>query len=201
MDFSELIKTRRSIRRFKPTPIDRSTLIELLDAARSAPSAANRQPLEYVLVVEPAVVQKLFEQLAWAAFVQPKRNPPQGSRPVAYIVVLVNTDRRLASFGPVDAAAAIENILLAAWSKGIGSCWLGSIHRDNIRKLLAIPDSLEINSVVALGYPGEQPITEDAKDSSDEAVRYYLDDADRLHVPKRTLNSISHLNRYGRPPN
>lgn len=199
MDFSELIKTRRSIRRFKAQPIDKPTLVELLQAARSAPSAANRQPLEYVLVIEPTVVQQLFSQLAWATFVQPKRNPPPGCEPVAYIVVLVNNDRQLANFGSVDAAAAIQNILLAAWSKGIGSCWLGSIHRDNIKKLLVIPANLEVDSVVALGYPDEEPVMEDAKDSSDNAVKYYLDETDTLHVPKRPLNSISYLDKYNHP--
>lgn len=160
VDFSRIIKTRRSIRRFKKQRIARSILIELLDVARSAPSAGNRQPVEYIVVDEPGTVQKVFEQLAWAA---------------------------------------IENILLAAWSKGVGSCWLGSVQRDNIRELLGIPAKLQIDSVVALGYPDEEPVMEEAKDNSEGAVRYYLDEADRLHVPKRKLNSIGHLNEYGCP--
>lgn len=199
MDFSRIIKTRRSIRRFKKQRIARSTLIELFDVARSAPSAGNRQPVEYIVVDEPGTVQKVFEQLAWAAFVQPRRDPPQGGEPVAYIIVLVNKDIELGDFGRVDAAAAIENILLAAWSKGVASCWLGSVQRDNIRELLGIPAKLQVDSVVALGYPDEEPVMEEAKDNSEGAVRYYLDEADRLHVPKRKLDSIGHLNEYGCP--
>ena len=66
---------------------------------------------------------------------------------------------------------------------------------------MAIPDSLEVDSVVALGYPDEEPIMEEAKDNSEDAVRYYLDDTDRLHVPKRKLRHIGHLNKYGCPIN
>jgi nitroreductase len=199
MDFCELIRTRRSIRRFKPLPVDRSILMELLEAARAAPSAGNRQPLEYVVVVEPGLVGRVFEQLAWAALVQPRRNPPEGSRPPVYIVVLVNNDRQLGNFGRVDAAAAIENMLLAAWSKGIGSCWIGSVQREKLGKVLAIPANLEIDSVVALGWPDEQPVMEDAKDDSERAVRYYLDQSDRLCVPKRLVRSVCYLDRYGEP--
>jgi nitroreductase len=197
MDFYEIISSRRSIRRFKKEPIDRQTLLFLLEAARCAPSAANRQPLEYVVIDGPQLAERLFEHLSWAGDVRPRRNPAPGSRPVAYIVILVNSQRELGEFGKVDAAAAIENIILTAWSKGIGSCWLGAIQRENIREILAVPEHLKIDSVVALGYPDERPIMEDAKDNRDDSLKYYLDDHDVLHVPKRTLASISYVNRYG----
>jgi len=194
MDFYELIRTRRTIRQFKDRLIARNTLVELLEAARSAPSAANLQPLEYIIIEDAETVKKVFGQLAWAGYVQPKRNPPQDKRPVAYIVVLVNHDISPANLCIADAAAAIENILLAAWSKGIGSCWIGSVQRDNVRRILAIPERLDIDSVVALGYPDETPVIEDAANG---AIKYYLDESDRLHVPKRKLIDITHLNRFG----
>lgn len=197
MDFCELIKSRRSVRRFKPKTIDRNTLLDLLEAARSAPSAANRQPLEYVVVDQGDVREKIFEQLAWAGHVQPRRNPPKGKEPVAYIVVLINKNSAIANFGLADAAAAIENIMLAAWSEGIGSCWLGAIGRDNIREVLKVPESLEVNSVVALGYPDESPIMEDAEGETDDATKYYLDEEDRLHVPKKKLEAVTYFNKYG----
>jgi nitroreductase len=197
MEFIEIVKTRRSIRRFKPKKIERKILLELLEAARCAPSAANKQPLEYIIINEQENKEKIFEQLAWAGYVRPRRDPAPGSRPVAYIVILVNSQRALGEYSNVDAAAAIENIILTAWSKGIGSCWLGSVQREKIRELLGVPEHLEINSVVALGYPDEKPIMEDAKKDDEESLRYYLDDCDRLHVPKRILTSLGHLNRYG----
>ncbi len=76
MDFCDFIKTRRTVRLFSPQPIDQSILRQLLEVARSAPSAANRQPLEYIIVNDPSQLARIFDQLAWAAYVQPNRNPP-----------------------------------------------------------------------------------------------------------------------------
>jgi nitroreductase len=137
----------------------------------------------------------LFEHLAWAGYVKPKRNPPAGKQPVAYIVVLTDPAKSPERACLGDAAAAIENILLAAWSLEIGSCWLGAINRDEIKKLLAIRSELYIDSVLALGYPAENPIMEEAKAGS---TQYYLDENDTLHVPKRPLSEIAHFNSYGR---
>jgi nitroreductase len=197
MDFDEIVRTRRSIRRFKQKKIERQIILSLLESARCAPSAGNKHPIEYVIVDEQKLTERLFEQLFWAVYIRPKRNPVQGRRPVAYIVVMVDSQREIDDFGKVDAAAAIENIILNAWSKGIGSCWLGSVRRENIRALFAIPENLKIDSVIALGYPDEKPVMEDAKNDNDEGLKYYLDDNDILHVPKRPLASIGHLNRYG----
>jgi len=194
MDIWEAIKRRRSVRWFRQEAISRETLLELIEAARCAPSAANRQPLEFVIVDNDQQRTQVFAQLAWAAYVQPRRDPPAGKRPVSYIIVLVSKERALADFGPVDAAAAIENILLAAQGQGIGSCWLGSIKRDKIREILEIPDKYDIDSVIALGYPDEQPVMEDCKG---ESIEYYLDDNDVLHIPKRPLQSITHMNNFG----
>ena len=171
MDLMELIKTRRSIRLFNQDPIDEKILLELIEAARCAPSSANLQPLEYVIINQSPLIDEVFNQLKWAGFVQPKRNPPVGLRPVAYITVLINTEYKSAEFACVDAAAAIENMLLAAWSKQIGSCWIGSIDRPNLRKILSLPGHTKIDSVIALGRPAESPILEDAKTDS---VKYIL---------------------------
>ncbi len=194
MDISEAIKRRRSVRRFRQEELSREILLELVEAGRCAPSGANRQPLEFVIVSSDEVKSQIFAQLAWAGYVQPRRDPPADKRPVAYIIVLVSSERTTAKLGPVDAAAAIENILLAAQSKEIGSCWLGSIKRDKIREILEIPDIYEIDSVVALGYPDEAPVMEDCKG---ESIEYYLDENDVLHVPKRPLRSITHMNKFG----
>lgn len=191
MDFLDIIKTRRTVRLFKQDPIDTKTLYELVECARCAPSGANHQPLEYVIINDAAQVERVFEHLAWAGYVKPKRTPPTGKKPVAYIVVLVN--REICKEAPDDAAAAIENIILAAWSKGIGSCWIGSVQRQEVGALIAMPENSTIDSIVALGYPDEEPIMEDCKTDS---IKYYLDNDDRLHVPKRALADIVHKNQF-----
>ena len=196
MDFCDFIKTRRSIRLFRPEPIDQSVLCKLLEVARCAPSAANRQPLEYIIVNEQTKIDRIFDQLAWAAYVQPKRNPPAEKRPVAYIVVLINKNLALEKYGNVDAAAAITTILLAAWAMKIGTCWLGSVNRKNVREILQIPNEYDIDSVVALGYPDEKPVMEDCRDDS---IKYYLDSEDTIHVPKRKIQAVAHLNTFANP--
>jgi len=179
---------------FRQEAISKESLLELVEAARCAPSAANRQPLEFVIADSEEQTSQILAQLAWAGYVRPRRDPPAGKRPVAYIIVLVHTEKSMTEFGKVDAAAAIENILLAAQGKGIGSCWLGSINRDELREILEIPDKYDIDSVIALGYPDETPVMEDCKGDS---IEYYLDDKDVLHVPKRPVRSITHMNKFG----
>jgi len=192
MDVFQTIKTRRTIRLFKQDSVTDELLIEFVEAGRCAPSGANCQPLEYVVVNNPQILDGVFAQLAWAGYIKPKRTPPADLRPVAYIVVLINSD--ISSKGTEDAAAAIENILLAAWARGVGSCWIGSVKRDELAKNLALPANYNIDSVIALGYPAEEPVMEDCRDDS---IKYYLDENDRLHVPKRPLKSITHINKFG----
>ena len=193
MDAIEAIKTRRTVRLYKQKEISGEILLELVETARCAPAAANRQPLHYIIVNETETNARIFECLAWAGYVKPKRNPPADKRPAAYIIVLMDKSIGNDKSNSVDAAAAIENILISAQSLGIGSCWLGAIDKDKLRVICKVPEGFDIDSVVALGYPGEAPVMEDCKD---ESVKYYLDENDVLHVPKRTMKSIVHYNRF-----
>lgn len=192
MDVIEFIKSRRSIRRFSQEKLSRELLTEFIEAARHAPAGANIQSLEYIVVDDPGPCAELFEALAWAGHIKPKRNPAPAQRPVAYIIVL--SDNSVKQHAAVDAAAAIENILLAAWGRGVGSCWLGLIDRKKISQIFGIADKYNVDSVIALGRPAEKPVAEDAKSAD---TKYYLDDNDILHIPKRTLKRILHFNKFG----
>jgi nitroreductase len=199
-DFFDIIRTRRTIRRFQPRDIDRRVLVRLVDVARAAPSAASKQPLEYVVVDEPAVRAEVFANVAWAGYIAPARNPAPGQEPMAYIVILVRKDIAGQHGAGCDVGAAAQSIMLAAWSLGIGSCWMGAIQRAEIAGILHIPENMSIDTLIALGYPAENPVMEDVQDDGvPQAIKYYLDSSDRLHVPKRRLRTIGHLNRYGGP--
>lgn len=187
----ELILKRRTIRRFKQDPINENKLEKMINAARLAPSGANMQPCEFIIVNEKSIVDRLFETLKWAGYITPAGNPPEGKRPVAYVIVLINTEK-LKSGGEVDAATAIMNIILTAFEMDIGSCWLGSIDRNEIQTLLQIPENCSINSVIALGYPDESPVVEELTDS----VKYWKDEQGVLHVPKHSIEKVMHKNRY-----
>ena len=191
MSVYELIVKRRTIRRFKQVRISEQLLTELVNAGRLAPSGSNLQPLEFIVIHKKDLLNRVFSTLRWAGYIAPAGDPPVGKQPMAYIIVLINTEIKKEK-GNVDAAAAIENMILAAMEREVGSCWLGSINRDEVRNIFDIPLNYEIDSVLALGYPDESPVIEDAKDS----IKYWKDKNGMLHVPKRKLNDIIHFNRF-----
>lgn len=197
MSVYKLISKRRSIRRFLQHDIPIDILTRIVDAARLAPSAANLQPLEYIVIDNPGQVKKVFPALKWAGYIRPHGNPPKGEEPVAYIVVLNNTKIK-SQYVSQDSGAAIENMILTAMEENVGSCWVESIDKDSLRKVLELPDHLEIKAVLALGYPGEMPQTEELQEA-DDSIKYWKDDDECLIVPKRKLNDIIHYNLYNKP--
>jgi len=192
MNTYNAITTRRTIRLFDQKPIPPDLLERILNAGRIAPSAANRQVLEFILIHEPDNRDRLFAYLAWGGYVQPKRNPAPDQRPTAYIIVLIR-DKEQTVVNASDAGAAMENMILAAWNENVGACWIGAVtDRDAVKRQFQIPDTHQIFGVLALGYPTEQPVMEVLQDS----VKYWLDDNNRLHVPKRRLSEIIHHERF-----
>jgi len=186
----KLIETRRSIRQFKQKSIDREIVEKCVSAARLAPSARNLQPLEFAYIDDKKLVKKIFPMLKWAGYINPEGNPEKGREPVSYLAVLVNKEIYDKNF-PYDAGAAIENFILSLWAYEIGTCWLLSVDRTKLRKLIDISDKYKIDSVIAIGYPDEKPVTVDAEQND---IKYWKDEKNRLHVPKRKMKRVFHLN-------
>lgn len=191
MSLYNLIVSRRSIRQFRPEPVSQEILRDVVNAGRLAPSAANRQPLKFIVVDEESKRKQLFPCLKWAGYIVPEGNPKPGQEPRAYVVVLVNTEIREKGF-EWDSGAAIENMILAAWEKGIGSCWIISVDKARVKTVLNIPASYKVDSVIAFGYPAEAPVIEDLEDS----VKYWKDEQGYLHVPKRKLADVIRFNEF-----
>jgi nitroreductase len=190
MDVYKTIISRRSIRRFQQKKIDPKILKKMVNAARLAPSAANLQPLEFFIVDNENLCEKIFETTNWAAYIRPTWKPNKNERPVAYIIILVNEKNN--PWYLRDASFAAENIVLTAESNNIGSCILCKIDREKIRKILKIPENIIIDSLVVLGYKAEQPVAVDFVDS----VKYWRDEKEVLHVPKRKFEDVVHINRF-----
>jgi nitroreductase len=190
-DMYETIVARRTIRKFKPDPVPRELLERLIEAARLAPSAANLQPLEFVAVDAAGPRAEIFPCLKWAAYITPAGDPRPGEEPAAYVVMLANTKIREKMF-EYDIGAAMENMILAGLAEGVGSCWMLSIDRDKLRAILGVPEHYRIDSVLALGYPAEEPSAE----VMGESCKYWKDGEGRLHVPKRPAAAVAHLNRF-----
>ena len=185
MNIKEAIYSRRTIRKFKQTPLSEKQLTNYINAARLAPSAANLQPLRYVVVKSPQMVKKLFELVKWAGYLAPEYNPKEGERPMAYIVVCSDTNIHTGCLQQ-DLGAATENLILAALDDGVGACWIGSVNYEKATELLSLPENIKLECVIALGYPDENP----KEVMVEENIKYYLDETGTLCVPKRSTNEV-----------
>lgn len=185
MEFKELVENTRSIRRFQENEaISDQELTELVDLARLAPSGRNLQPLKFLLSNTKSQNDIIFKTLSWAGYLVDWDGPAKGERPAGYIVILLDkslTDKT------IDHGFAAQNIILGAREKGLGSCIIKSFEKDELTKDLSIPDYLEIVLVIALGKPAEKVKIEQVKDND---IKYWRDDNEVLHVPKRSLQEI-----------
>jgi len=177
----------RSYRRFDPGhAISRDTLLELVDLARHTASAANRQPLKYILSADPGTNAEIFPCLAWAGYLKDWPGPAPHERPTAYIVVLI--DETITTDWWCDDGIAAQTILLGAVERGLGGCIIGAVQRERLRQALGIPDHLRIRLVIALGRPAETVVIEELPPGGD--IRYWRDARGVHHVPKRGLDEI-----------
>ena len=183
----DLITRNRSYRRFhQDAQVSLDTLRDLVELARYSASGSNRQPLKYILVCDPETNAKVFPQLAWAGFLTDWGGPAEGERPAAYIIIL--NDKTIAAVPGTDHGIAAQSMMLGAAERGLGGCMIGSIQRDELRKVLDIPEQYDITLVLALGTPAETVVVEDV--GPDGSIRYYRDDKDVHRVPKRTLEEL-----------
>lgn len=183
----ELVKRNRSYRRFNQDErIELKLLRRLVDLARHSASSANRQPLKYVLTVDPDTNQNVFETLRWAGYLKEWDGPAEGQRPAAYIVILGDTT--IHKTFSVDHGIAAQSILLGATEAGFGGCMVASIDQLKLKQILAIPEYLVVLLVVALGKPAEEVVVEPV--GSDGKIEYYRDPDGVHHVPKRTLDEL-----------
>lgn len=129
MSIYEKILSRRTIRKFQQKQIGLSTLKKLVNAGRLAPSAANLQPLEYYITNEVSLREKIFSILNWAGYIKPEGNPKEGEKPVAYIIILMNTKISSGLNHKYDVGDSAQNIILASQEEKIGCCLLGAFSK------------------------------------------------------------------------
>lgn len=151
MDAMEAILTRRSIRKYTKDPVPESLVDELLKAAMAAPSARNEQPWHFVVVSDHKILDEI-----------PKFHPFSKMLPDAALAILVCGDTAPLSdtYWIQDCSAAIENILVAARAKGLGTVWLGIYPSETrykqMQQLLGIPEKVIPLGLISIGYPAEE---------------------------------------------
>jgi nitroreductase len=156
LDVFEAIKSRRSVRAFSEERVSDKDLWKLLNAARMAPSAGNIQPWSFVVVRTSQIKRRLAEAALNQHFIE--------EAPVV-VVACADEERSKQGYGSrgehlyciQDTAAAVQNILLAAVALGLGACWVGAFHENEVRDALNIPAGLRPVAIVPVGWPNEQP--------------------------------------------
>ena len=158
MSVLEVISSRRSIRKYEEKQIPQQVLEQILEAARQAPSAVNKQPYRFVVVTNSE--QKKQMKSIFSPFLD--------KAPVV-IVGCANVKSRLTGkWAVIDTTIALQNMVLAAWSLGVGSCWIGSFNEKKAKKALQIPEDWKVVCLLTLGYPAKIP--EERKKKSTEQL-------------------------------
>lgn len=190
MRLMELLMTRRTYRRFDQKEISQDIIDEILLAARLASSAANKQPLCYVVVQNKEKVEAVFSQTKWAGYLPPEQGQPKKEeQPVLFIAVVQNLD--INRDCDTDAGLAISNMTLAAWNHGVGSCIIGACNKPVLSKMFGLTQNQKLHTVIAFGYPIHASYIADVEDSHDaDAIKYYLDEKRDYVVPKRKLSDV-----------
>ncbi|MBD3414579.1 MAG: nitroreductase [Candidatus Aminicenantes bacterium] len=153
MSVFDVMKSRRSIRKYKSRSIPDDVLIRVMEAARVAPSGKNLQPWRFIIVKDP----KKKEQLAVAS-----RNQSFVAQAPVVIVACGYPDRCYQHQGdymkswPIDVSVALDHLMLMAWEEGLGTCWIGAFYEDEVKKVLSIPDEVKVLALTPLGYPAHQ---------------------------------------------
>jgi nitroreductase len=160
MDFMEVLRRRRSIRKYKPDPVPDELIEQVLEAARLSPSGKNMQPYHFVVVKERETKKKIDPRLADVPVI---------------IVGLVDPTKGRCSIP--DGILAFEHIILGAVNAGLGSCWKGTYlghlqeHEQEIKEALDVPEHIAVVAYTPIGYPDESPEMRDKKPLN-EIVHY-----------------------------
>jgi nitroreductase len=152
MDFYQVLTSRRSIRKYKSTPVEPDKLDRILEAVRIAPSAANRQPWHFIVITDEAVRRSLAKAYPrdWFA-----------AAPVVICACAepaeawVRTDKK--NYADVDVTIAFEHLVLAAAAEGLATCWIAAFNPAELRTALGLPAGIEPLAITPVGYADEKP--------------------------------------------
>jgi nitroreductase len=156
--FSDLVQSRRSIRKYQSKPVEREKIVQCIEAARLAPSAENVQPWRFIILDDPEIL-KQFSAHAFSGIYSPTRF---AAKAPVIIVILAKLDLLANRIGKqiqgihfylLDIGIAGEHFVLQAQELGLGTCWIGWFNIKKIRKFLQVPRAYKIVSLISMGYP------------------------------------------------
>lgn len=166
MDFYDVVRQRHSVRSYREDPVDQEALERVLQAARLAPSAANRQPVKLYVIRDPDLRRQMLEVYGQQWF---------AGAPVIICACAVPGDAWQRgdgkNYADVDLAIAMEHLVLAAAAEGLGTCWIGAFKPGVLREVLCLPEDEEPVALTPLGHPAAEPKPTPRK-PMDEFVEY-----------------------------
>ncbi|HHV61406.1 MAG TPA: nitroreductase [Firmicutes bacterium] len=163
MDTYYAALTRRSVRRYLRDDIPDEDLTKILEAGRTAPSAANRQPWRFVVVRDP----KIREKVAAAC------NGQTWMADAAVILAGIGVPGESQKWYAVDVTIAMQTMILVASSLGYGTCWIGAFDEDKVKEVLGIPKEMRVIALTPIGKPSETP---QARPRKDRSAVFFLDE-------------------------
>ena len=166
MDVFACVRRRVETREFKPESVPEAVIHKILEAGRWSPSQRNRQPWHFIVIQQRETLQQLGAMAA--------SGPYLAAAPLAIAVVTEGARAPL-----IDGTRAISSMQLVAWEEGLGSCWIGSVDREGVKRLLDLPETCELITVLPFGYP--------------------TDAAKALKKRRKPLEQIAHRERFGTP--
>lgn len=162
MEVKEAILKRYSVRSFQDRIIPQEMLDELLEVARLAPSASNRQDWKLIVVIDKGRRHRLAEAANGQSFI--------AQAPVVLAIVSLDPERLMSCYVPtyaVDLAIVLDHITLMATSLGLGSCWIGAFDQFKVREVLVVPTKYKVAGLLPIGYPADSWREKERKDLSE----------------------------------
>lgn len=147
MDTITAIMQRRSVRKYQAMPVRERDLETILEAGRQAPSAANRQPWHFVVVLDEEQRRRLAQACAGQTWMAE----------AGAIIAGVGKPKASEKWYPVDVAIAMQNMILAATALGYGTCWIGAFDQAQVKEVLGVPEEMEVVALTPLGVPADRP--------------------------------------------
>ena len=158
MDVSQAIKSRRSIRLYQEKEIEKEKLDKVLEAARLAPSANNRQEWKFIVVKDKDTRERVADAASGQTFI--------GQAPIVIVACATESQSIMTCGQPrytVDVSIAMSFMILQAQEVGLGTCWIGAFNESSVKEILGIPDDIRVVAITPLGYPIQEPAASQRK--------------------------------------
>ncbi len=167
MDVAEAVKKRYSVREYLDKPVPEEKLILILETARLAPSASNRQEWRFIVVKDKEIKNKLMQAAKGQKFVS--------QAPIVIACCATDTTHIMSCGQPsyvIDVTIAVDHMTLKATEEGLGTCWIGAFNEDKVKKILQVPKGVRVVELLTLGYPASEPPPRKNRKNLNEIIMY-----------------------------